>query len=689
MSLLLRRVDEEQTIATAVKHLIAFLGYSQSRIQHPVYRQFVQAPLARRNATLLFQSRPLEERELVHEINELRRREGVQHCELMFHICASLTDPNMGQQIVQTVTLIHKLYDCPSYVYCLLPDLATCTDEQRKTAWKCLASINNGVTDYPHLRLISQCFVYTDATQKSLARFLYQLTNEPEALDFIERYRYMGKLVTRRNMQDVSYVPEFPGFMATFNATGINYPDEEIRYYIHQSYLNALLQLSRPQSNPIDMERCNEHVNALLGNLPLSNEELTLSADHFIELSQDARHKPWTRVADYWQLQLDNAIKDLEDRPHDEWLNVLKRSLEVCYQTKYRELGVDLFYANQKKLTSKYCAIVLEQLRLGLRQIMQHNPYPPETSQDIVRSLVNRLQQSSMSLNMQLSEGKEELKRIENKLNDLQKEWEAMGFFDRMRGKDKGLVGSYADELKHYYQRRNELHGADFGVKLLNELIPQISALPDAENHLGQICQAALEQTAHYLDNNPPTEFMDKNFEVQPVLDAAAAIRTDLNSLQHDYLLLLGLLYGTIAPRPDMAIMAPTDSDMLLQQLREALSEKIDGYIHARIGQGTMPPVLDVNVMERLASVYADRGGLTALVDQLKQETALTLKLKGEGGRKEQYLLIAPDCKELETRYIQSNDTSSVQMLHILTSISLTDLDGFSGQRLFVEPSMF
>lgn len=688
MPLLLLRDDEEPTIANAVKHLIAFLGYSQSRIQHPVYRQFVQAPLARRNATLLFQSRPLEERELVHEINELRRREGL-HCELMFHICASLTDPGMGQQIVQTVTLIHKLYDCPSYVYCLMPDLATCTDEQRKTAWKCLAAINNGVTDYPHLRLISQCFVYTDATQKSLARFLYQLTNEPEALDFIERYRYMGKLVTRRKAQDTTYVPEFPGFMATFNATGINYPDEEIRYYIHQSYLNALLQLSRPQSNPIDMERCNEHVNALLSNLPLSNEELTLSADHFIELPQDARHKAWTRVADYWQQQLNTAIKDLEDRPHDEWLNMLRRSLEVCYQTKYRELGVDLFYANQKKLTSKYCAIILEQLKQGLKHIMQHNPYPPETSQDIVRSMVNRLQQSSMSLNMQLNEGKEELKNIEQKLNDLRKDWEAMGFFDRMRGKDKELVNAYAQELKHFYQRRNELQGADFGVKLLNELIPQITALPDADSHLGQMCQMALEQTAHYLDNNPPSEFMDKNFETQPVLDAANAIRTDADSLQQDYLLLLGLLHGTVAPRTDMAVMAPTDSDMLLQQLREALSDKIDGYIHARIEQGTMPPILDVNVMERLAAVYADKGGLATLVEHLKNETALTLKLKGEGGRKEQYLLIAPDCKELQTRYIQSGDTSSVQMLHILTSISLTDLDGFAGQRLFVEPSMF
>ncbi len=688
MPLLLLRDDEEPTIANAVKHLIAFLGYSQSRIQHPVYRQFVQAPLARRNATLLFQSRPLEERELVHEINELRRREGL-HCELMFHICASLTDPGMGQQIVQTVTLIHKLYDCPSYVYCLMPDLATCTDDQRKTAWKCLAAINNGVTDYPHLRLISQCFVYTDATQKSLARFLYQLTNEPEALDFIERYRYMGKLVTRRKAQDTTYVPEFPGFMATFNATGINYPDEEIRYYIHQSYLNALLQMSRPQSNPIDMERCNEHVNAMLSNLPLSNEELTLSADHFIELPQDAHHKAWTRVADYWQQQLNTAIKDLEDRPHDEWLNMLRRSLEVCYQTKYRELGVDLFYANQKKLTSKYCAIILEQLKQGLKHIMQHNPYPPETSQDIVRSMVNRLQQSSMSLNMQLNEGKEELKNIEQKLNDLRKDWEAMGFFDRMRGKDKELVNAYAQELKHFYQRRNELQGADFGVKLLNELIPQITALPDADSHLGQMCQMALEQTAHYLDNNPPSEFMDKNFETQPVLDAANAIRTDADSLQQDYLLLLGLLHGTVAPRTDMAVMAPTDSDMLLQQLREALSDKIDGYIHARIEQGTMPPILDVNVMERLAAVYADKGGLATLVEHLKNETALTLKLKGEGGRKEQYLLIAPDCKELQTRYIQSSDTSSVQMLHILTSISLTDLDGFAGQRLFVEPSMF
>lgn len=673
-----------------MKHLIAFLGYNQSRIQHPVYRQFVQAPIARRNATLLFQSRPLEERELVHEVNELRRREG-RPCELAFHICASLNDPAMGQQIVQTITMIHRLYDCASYVYCLLPDPNHCTDEQRNNAWKCLSAINNGVNDYPHLRLLSHCFLYHDASQQSLARFLYQVTREPEALDLLERYGYMGKLVSRRITGDMSYVPEFPRIFSTFNATGIQYPDDEIRYYIHQSYLKALLQLSRPAFNPISMEQCNEHVESLLTVLPLNEEKLMLSGSEFIMLPQTTKQRPWQPTDEYWQQCIDKAIKDLEDRPREEWLNQLRNNMEVYYRSRFREMGVDYFYQQQKHLTSNYCNVMLAQLKEGLRQIISTNPYPPETSLDIVRSLTNHLQQLALGFNMTIHESNAKLSEIDAKNKEIERTWDSMGFFDRMRGKDKVLFDDYKIYILDYYKFKTRIQGADFALKLLNEFIPQISALPDSDNRLGQLCQGALETTMHYLENNNPQEFIDANFDFQTILDAATAISVDQQALCQDYSKLQSILYPSSRQKSESAefgIIEPLDSEGLLQQLRDTLSQQIDQYIHQRISDGTMSAILDVNVVDRLASIYAGKGGLSALVQQMKEETALSLKMKREGGHNEQYLLIAPSCVGLGS-YITSTESSSIQMLHLLTGISLTDLDGFAGQRMFVEPSMF
>lgn len=667
-----------------MKHLIAFLGYSQSRIQHPVYRQFVQAPLARRNATLLFQSRPLDERELVHEINELRRREG-KHCELTFHICATLNDTAIGQQIAQTVVMIHRLYDCPSYVYCLMPDPTNCSYEERNTAWKCLSQINNCVNDYPHLRLISQCFLYHDKTQQSLAKFLFQLTSEEDTYNEIERYGYMGKLVTRRKEGDISYQPEFPSIFATFNASGIQYPEEEVRYYLHQCYLQSLLEISRPESNPIDMEVCNEHVEALLHCIPLSTEQLTLLSEDFIELPNAERHHSWQQANQFWEQSLQNALKDLDDRPHDEWLNLLHQMMEVNYQTRYREMGVEYFYKQQKKLTPNYRAIMHEQIRTELFKIIARNPYPPETSVDIVHSLVNRLQQISMGIDKQHTELTEEIKALSEKLAIITKEWEVMGFFDRMRGKDKLLLDEYKKHLVDFYVKRTSQLGTEFACKLLNELIPQVIALSDAENHIGNLCQGALDMINGYLSNNTPTQFIPIEFDAKIMQDAADAIRSDKQQLLHDFELLLDLLYGS----KRNSTQNDLDSEMLLIQLRDSLDGLIDAYIQNRIEEGTMPAVLRVNIIDRLKNTFQDKGGMKALVERLKNETALSLKVKGEGRHNEQYLLISPVCDGLGYSYLPCTDTSSVQMLHILTGIKLPDLDGFAGQRMFVEPSMF
>lgn len=674
-----------------MKHLIAFLGYTQSRIQHPVYRQFVQAPIARRNATLLFHPRPLEERELVHEINELRRREGGP-CELTFHLCATFDNPLIGQQIVQTAIMIHRLYDCPSYVYCQMPDLANCSDVERNNAWKCLTAINNGVNDYPHLRLISHCFLYQDPSQRSLARFLFHVTREPEALDFLERFGYMGKLLSLRRSGDISYVPEFPSIFSTFNASGIEYPDEEIRYYIHQRYLNRLLQLSRPQFNPIDMERCNEHVSAMLSALPLSVEQVSLRGSEFIELPQSAKHRPWQPVEQYWNDCLALAFKDLEDRPREEWINQLKNSMDVFYQSRFREMGVDYFYQRQKKLTPDYCKVMLAQLREGLRSIMSHNPYPPETLLDITRSIVNHLQQDAFGFTREIQDAKAELLSIKSSVDSLMQAWDSLGFFDRMRGKDRELFDSYRQIIVRQYVLNTLIQSSEFAIKLLNEFIPQVAAIPDADNRLGQLCQFALDATQSYLDNNQPRDLMVDIFDSQPVVEAADAICFDRASLEQDFNELLSILYASPSlseVHNALSHFDPLDSESLLQQLRDRLTERIDRRIHQRISDGTMTAVLDVNVTDRLSAIYAAEGGLPVLVNKLKTETALTLQLKGKGGRNEQYLLIAPECQGLGMPYVQSDDMSSVQMLHVITSISLTDLDGFAGQRMFVEPSMF
>lgn len=660
-----------------MKHLIAFLGYNQSRIQHPVYRQFVQTPFARRNASLIFQARPLEERELVHEVNELRRREGGMPCEITFHLCASLDNETMGLQIVQTVTMIHRLYDCPTYVYCLLPDLEKCGDVEKKNAWKCLVSLNNAVTDYPNLQLMSHCFLYHDASQVSLANFLYNITQQTEALDEVSRYGFIGKIITSRRNDPTAVSVEFPSIFSSFNATGVIYPEEEVRYYIHQSYLNALLAFSRPSHNSIDMECVNEHVEQIIGNLPLSDEEVSLLGETFIDLGQENR-RPWQQVDTYWKACYEQALRDLEDVPREEWLRQLKTNLEIYYQTRFRDCGVEYFYQKEKKHTTAYCQVLLAMLRESVLTTMLQNPYPPETKNDLVLSIVNHLQQQSVAFGLKQNELRAEIKRDDETMDKLSNDWDDMGFFDRMRGKDKAMYDDYCNLIANYYVKRNCLAGADFAIKLLNELIPQVSALASDTERLALICQEIFDSSQRYLDNNPPSQ-MSRPFESQPVIDAAHAIRVDQEQLKLDYARFSKLLYSS-----DSLL----DSELLMQQLREELKADVDRYIEQRINEGTMSPVLGVTVTDRLAALYVNRGGLPAYVAEMKKQTALSLKLKGEGGHNEQYLLIAPDAEGVGP-HIRANEDSSLQMLHIISGISLAELEGFAGQRMFVEPSIF
>ncbi len=650
-----------------MKHLIIFLNYCQSRIQNPVYRQFATTSLVSRNATLLFLSKQLEERELLHEVNELRRKEE-NPSDISFHICATLDHVDVGSMIVQTLTLIRKnfavseKYAYHNFCYCQLPDLNHCSDKERNGAWKSLACINNAVTDYLDIQLLQTCFLYTDATQVSLSQFLFNVTQNP----VIEQKIYIP----------LGDACDFPPVFATFNATGISYPDDEVRYHLHQAYLNALLTLTQVKDNPVEMEVCNEEADSILAQVPLSNMRVCLQEEMFINLNPDS-DQTWDVPSNYWQQSIDLSCQGMNDLPREEWFRQMRNRVEVLFQSRFRELGVEFFFNLEFKKTADYNRILLAIISDGLHKTMLQSPYPPSVLKDIVHAIVNRLQQKVLEINQILQQSQQQVKSIQAELDALTNQWNNLGLFDRLRGKNQVLLSQYKALLQNFFEQRTLIPGCTFANKLLNELIPQVAALSDGSDRLTAYCYDAILATKRSLTESEPASLCGI-FPIEPIHQAAQAIALDREHLTVQYLQLVECLYGK---SPIL------DGEDLLQRLRTKFSAKIDQYLNHRIQDGTLPAVLDVTIADRLTQLYEGHGGLSQFIEELKKETTLNLMIKDDGGQ-DSYILIAPENDALG-QHLTARDDSHLQMLHFRLGLSLQQLDGFAGKRMFVEPSIF
>lgn len=650
-----------------MKHLIIFLNYCQSRIQNPVYRQFATTSLVSRNATLLFLSKQLEERELLHEVNELRRKEE-NPSDISFHICATLDHVDVGSMIVQTLTLIRKNfavsenYAYHNFCYCQLPDLNHCSDKERNGAWKSLASINNAVTDYLDIQLLQTCFLYTDAAQVSLSQFLFNVTQNP----VIEQKIYIP----------LGDTCDFPPVFATFNATGISYPDDEVRYHLHQAYLNALLTLTQVKDNPVEMEVCNQEADSILAQVPLSNMRVCLQEEMFINLNPDS-DQTWDVPSNYWQQSIDLSCQGMNDLPREEWFRQMRNRVEVLFQSRFRELGVEFFFNLEFKKTADYNRILLAIISDGLHKTMLQSPYPPSVLKDIVHAIVNRLQQKVLEINQILQQSQQQVKSIQAELDALTNQWNNLGLFDRLRGKNQVLLNQYKALLQNFFEQRTLIPGCTFANKLLNELIPQVAALSDGSDRLTACCYDAILATQRSLTESEPASLCGI-FPIEPIHQAAQAIALDREHLTVQYLQLVECLYGK---SPIL------DGEDLLQRLRTKFSAEIDQYLNHRIQDGTLPAVLDVTIADRLTQLYEGHGGLSQFIEELKKETTLNLMIKDDGGQ-DSYILIAPENDALG-QHLTARDDSHLQMLHFRLGLSLQQLDGFAGKRMFVEPSIF
>ncbi|MDO4496234.1 MAG: hypothetical protein Q4B58_00150 [Bacteroidales bacterium] len=653
-----------------MKHCILFLNYSHSRLENPVFRQFMQVVPGARRASLIFSAKTPEARELIHDVNELRRKE-TNLSDVTFHLCIDLEKSEEALALEQTVRLIHRTFPAadnlkyPVVVYARFASPELLNDKQLRIVWDNLAYINNLVASYSDFRFVNQIYLYHDLSMQSLAVYLHdtiQANIAPVALPQTESVQQ----------------EEWPAIFGTFNAAGITYPEQEVRRFLQLKYVEQLMQYSKPERNPVPMQMCIDLAQRILANVPIEPKRITLQEEMFINID-DHNETKWKTIDNFWIETTELQSQALGDIPREEWLTKIRQRMDVQYQSRFRSMGVDYFFQMQGKKTDIYSSVMLSIIHQVLYKELLAKPFTPEAQKNILRAIVNILQQRAIEIQNMQADTEQQLKMCELDVLDITNKWNALNIFSRLVGKDTKVLNAYTEALQKLYTLKSIIPGYGFALKLLNELIPAVQAMIERFDESQKLCTQAHSVISQLVNEANPKEIMG-SFSQQQLDQACVQLEADSEYFLNQYIKVVSILLG----KP-----APIDGDDLIARIEGQLGNEIDAYLDQATSSGKIAPVINQSITERMEKIYADKGGIKAFISVLEQHTQLNLRLREER-TDDQYLLISPALSEtIDKEIVHSDDQSHILLLHLLHEVRLIDLDGFSGQKIFIEPSLF
>ena len=182
-------------------------------------------------------------------------------------------------------------------------------------------------------------------------------------------------------------------------------------------------------------------------------------------------------------------------------------------------------------------------------------------------------------------------------------------------------------------------------------------------------------------ETNPSEKF--SIFGNKELSQTHIAIEADKDSLLEEYQRIMLTVY-------DNGTMISSGDD-LLAMIRESVAERVDSYLDKRIDACSIPPLLGMSVCERINRNTSSIGGIVGYIESMKRTTPLSISIKKSCSVPSKFFVISSDeIQEIEgVEHLPSEDISHLQLLHVRYGMTLQDLDGFAGQRMFVEPSIF
>jgi hypothetical protein len=644
-----------------MKHLIIFFNYDRSRLDNPVYRRFALSSHFHHEVILLFLPGRLDERELLRQVRELRTHSQEQ-CPITFHLCMQLTGNSDGETVVDAVRIIRKMTlhegdtagQFPLYIYARMPAPDSLRPKQKQTVWKNLTVLNRECVNYRDTTWIDCIYLYNDPTQLALSNFLYTLVqlqiSPSELLGYVEPSASDGQQM---------YAPVFGSF-GIFERV---YPEEALRSYLRAQHVSMTLRCAQTEFNPCTTEDCIRW------------------AQEIVKPTQNATVKGGENDLKGIERELHNRMEavdsELREMRRQDWTEYIAKDLEVYYQSKAFRMGAEFYFTQLEAQSDEISTIRAHELEERFDRVLCDHALPISEWRTLLRAVVNELQQKVLEHTQRQSDDRNAMTQREETLKELGQTWLDSSLFDRWRGKDMRTLERYKAVAAAQCLDRIRQLSLRFTLRVLNEVIVKVSAIDERCVHIRQLTDEMQQVLQEQLATSNPQQQL-RPFDANLLSRTLAQMEQDHSIQMEDYRRCLPLI---------MARATAGDGSLLLSAVTQDLEQHTDAYLDEGIRSGRLPEILNLPIVNRIRKRYEHLEQFTA---KAKEEAAFTIALREGVQKNDRYLWLSAE--ELEASVDKTwiiKDAARIGLLHSVGGLALTDLDGFAGQRLTFEPTMF
>ncbi|MBY0243061.1 MAG: tubulin-like doman-containing protein [Burkholderiaceae bacterium] len=353
-------------------------------------------------------------------------------------------------------------------------------------------------------------------------------------------------------------------------------------------------------------------------------------------LDDDARNVGWKPVADYWKQIVARLVPDIKGDSGIEqtsWIDVLNSRLSKVFDETYRTLGgVRKFYevkATARVEMARHIGRHIEKdffarWKSGSASLMQ--------LRQLTDALVAVLDERQQGFADRIARAPTTLGEVHQRMTELKERFNDVGFFGKhLTDKRPALFSDLATLHQDLYILRTNLEGWKFANLLLPFVREQLLAMRARIDELHQNLATATRQFGQERDarlGEHESAYQKRVFDQQAIGGIVKAMVTDeqgqASRTQRVRQAIISLA-GTEVSAFEQLLANLSLGNIIACLTRE--SAQIVELAHAEIA-ASMPPVLHVNIVERLQKQYdANPTGLRDFVRSLYDEAGAMLTL--------------------------------------------------------------